>query len=106
MANKLRALESPVEVSPGETIVFALEVEGVTSITGTPSDIIYQNNSDISSDVLSGNVSVSGNIITLKALAPSTTHRGQTYVRVITFVADGNTEVRTIEHPVIDERKA
>jgi hypothetical protein len=81
--------ESPQSLVEGEEIIFSMVVPGVTTVTNdaTLTMTIHRGNDDKSNTLLSGSMSSSGNIVTLKKLTALVGKN--TYVVAIFGTADG-----------------
>lgn len=59
----------------------------------SPSLTVYKDYSDVTSTVLSGSNSVSGNILTTKTMTAQSGHGGSEYIMTIQVVIGGKTEI-------------
>jgi len=75
---------------PSSAIPYTLQCAWATAITGTPTVTAYKGTSDVSSTVLSGSNSISGNALTLKTLGSLT--GGEEYVISVVMTVDGVTD--------------
>ena len=87
-------LESPIVAIEGESLVFNVTMLGASSVS-SPTAFVYFNGTDVTSAAMpSGSHSVSGNVITLKALSVLAAYAGGELVVVPQATVDGNTELR------------
>ena len=75
---------------PSSAIPYTLQCAWATAITGTPTVTAYKGATDVSSTVLSGSNSISGNALTLKTLGSLT--GGEEYVISVVMTVDGVTD--------------
>lgn len=75
---------------PSSSIPYTLQCAWATAITGTPTVTAYKGTSDVSSTVLSGSNTISGNALTLKTLGSLT--GGEDYVISVVMTVDGVTD--------------
>ena len=90
--------ESPQYVREGETKTFAIVFEGVTTLS-SGSDEVYANGS--SQTVLTGSVSISGNVLTTRQLTVPAGAGGLTYVWEFQATADGNVKKPALQLEVL-----
>jgi hypothetical protein len=87
--NDIFVHESPIECKEGASFAIGITVNGGTTMTASTS-AIYKNNTDKSSDILTGSDSRSGNVATSKTMTFATGTAG-TYIYVNVIVIDGIT---------------
>ena len=75
---------------PSSAIPYTLQCAWATAITGTPTVTAYKGTTDVSSTVLSGSNTISGNALTLKTLGSLT--GGEEYVISVVMTVDGVTD--------------
>ena len=75
---------------PSSAIPYTLQCAWATAITGTPTVTAYKGATDVSSTVLSGSNTISGNALTLKTLGSLT--GGEEYVISVVMTVDGVTD--------------
>ena len=94
-------LESPVNMTEGESWAYNLTLPGSPTITGTPTAKMYNNETDTSATNLSGAASASGSVITTPIL--QALKGGEDYTLAVTAVVNGRTEVHkcviNVGHP-------
>jgi hypothetical protein len=88
--------ESPIEdMKEGASFAIGITINGGTTISASSSKI-YKNNNDMSSTILSGSDSYSGNVATSKTMTFAAGTAG-TYVYCNTITCDGITWVYACE---------
>ena len=90
--------EGPQPAIEGEQITYTLTVPYASVSSGT--HVCYKNNTDVSATVLSGAVSVSGNVITGKKMTVPAGYGGSTIVHVVGADCDGQHLTFKIATPV------
>ncbi len=87
-------LESPIPVIEGESLFYNVTWLGASAVS-SPNATVYFNGTDVTSAAMpSGSHSVSGNVMTLKALSVLAAYAGGELVVVPQATVDGNTELR------------
>lgn len=97
--NNPYVLESPVTMVQGDSYPFNLTIPGSPTITGTPTVKTYNQESDTSTDNLTGSASVSGSVITTPILHDM--KGGESYTLFISAVVDGRTKIYLCELQVL-----
>lgn len=90
--------ESPIELVAGAEPTYTITFTGATTVSATAATHeIYKNGggSDLSTTLLSGSLSASGNVLTLKKL--TNLAGGNTYTNSIKCTVDGVVEVRKFD---------
>jgi len=93
--NNLRIAESPVLIYPGQSVAFQLTISGQGGLGASPTMVIYKGTTNMSSDLLSGAMAVSGRAITTKTISGLT--GGAEYIVYIYFTDGGKNTVRYFE---------
>ena len=90
--------ESPIELVAGAEPTYTITFTGATTVSSTSATHeIYKNGggSDLSGTLLSGSLSASGNVLTIKKLVSLV--GGNTYTNSVKCTVDGVVEVRKID---------
>ena len=90
--------ENPVYVREGETRTFALVWRGAATVS-SGTDEVYANGS--SAGVLTGSVSITGNVMTTRQLTVPVGAGGLTYVWEFAAAVDGNQRKTAIQLEVL-----
>ena len=93
--NNLRVDESPVLIYPGQSAAFQIIIRGQGTIGASPTMAIYKGVNDLSSDLLSGAMIVSGRTIKTKDISGLT--GGNEYIVYIYFTDGGKNTGRYLE---------
>lgn len=92
--------ESPYSCTEGDVLPFSVTYEGASSVTSVGATMaIYKNGtgSDLAGTMLSGSITASGNILSLKSITLVAGNGGNQYVVVVGASVDGVFLVRKIE---------
>jgi hypothetical protein len=92
--NKLRTIESPLTIYPGQSVTYTLSVNGEGTLA-SPTMYVYKGTSDNSSTALSGSLSITGRLITLKTIGSLS--GGSEYIAYVYFTDGGKSTVRYFE---------
>lgn len=90
--NNLRISESPFLLYPGQAFTGQVVVDGQGAIGDTPTMSVYKGTADVSADVLSNSLSVTGRAITMKTI--SGLSGGSDYLFYVFFVDNGKNTCR------------
>lgn len=91
--NWWRAIDAPVTIYPSTTITEQLQVDGEGTLA-SPTMSLFKGTNDVSSDYLSGTMTVSGRTITLKQIASLTSGD---YIAYVYFTDGGIATARYFE---------
>lgn len=91
--NWFRARNSPITIYPSQSVTDTLTVDGEGTIA-SPTMTLYKGTSDVSATYLSGSMSVSGRVITLKQISGLT---AGDYIAYIYFTDGGTATARYVE---------
>ena len=103
MNDEIWVIDSPIAMIEGESIVFAVEFIGATTVE-VPSSEVYKNGAAYSDQVqISGDRhQISGRSVVLKKITAKAGDGGATYIVVVSATVDGNDEKRKLKIRVVD----
>jgi hypothetical protein len=100
MSNDIWVDESPYSCTEGDVLPFAVTYEGASAVSAAAATMaIYKNGTgaDLSGTMLSGSITASGNILSLKTITLVAGNGGNQYVVVVGASVDGIFLIRKIE---------